>query len=156
VDSKPGSKRRLPVLNSPAVEEPANRRPWQWAGFGALAIFTLWIPLSGLAGWVAVRLAANAQPGDARLARTGITIAVVHVGALALGAGLGGFLVGRWGTPGVGVREAALSGLAAAVAALLVTWLSFGFSPSSLLLAIVAPPIAAWGGAIGRRGRVAA
>ena len=155
MEPKPGPKRRLPVLNSPAAEEPANRRPWQWVGFGALAVFTLWIPLSGLAGWVAAGLAASASPGDdGRLARAGISIALVHIGALALGAGLGGFLVGRWGTRGVGVREAALAGLAAAVVALGVTWLSFGFSPSSLLLAAVAPPMAAWGGKIGRRRRV--
>ncbi len=147
-------KRRLPVLNSPAGEEIANRRPWQWVGFGALVVLTLWIPLSALAGWVAAHLAENARGGgDVRLAHTAIAIAALHVVALAVGAGLGGFLVCRWGTRGVGVREATLSGLTAAAAALAVTWASLGFSPSSLLLVVVAPPMAAWGGKIGLRGR---
>jgi hypothetical protein len=155
VEPKAGPKRRLPVLNSPSAEEPEDRRPWQWVGFGALAVFTVWIPLSGLAGWMASHLAASAEPGDgARVARTGIAIAVLYLGMLALGAGLGGFLVGRWGTRGVGVREAALAGWAAAAAALVVTWVSLGFSTSSLLLVAVAPPMAAWGGKMGLRGRV--
>jgi hypothetical protein len=156
VEPKLGPKRRLPVLNSPAAEELADRRPWQWVGFGALAVFTLWVPLSALAGWVAAHLAAGVGQGDdARLARTGIAIAALHVAALALGAALGGYLVGRWGTRGVGLREATLSGLVAAVAALALTWASSGFSASSLLLVAGAPPMAALGGKLGRRGRVA-
>ncbi len=155
VNTKPGPKRRLPVLNSPAAEEPANRRPWQWVGFGAFATFTLWIPFSALAGWAGMRLSANVDPGDhARLVRTAVAVAVLHLLALALGASLGGFLVGRWGTHGVGVWQAALSGLSAAAVALGVTWASFGFSANSLLLAVVAPPIAALGAKIGLRRRV--
>jgi hypothetical protein len=145
-------KRRLPVLNSPAAEEPEHRQPWQWVGFGALATFTAWIPLSALAGWVAARLAARAQAGDdARLAPAGAAIALLYALALALGAGLGGFLVGRWGTQGVGVRHAALAGFGAAVAGLAVTWIAFGFSAATLLLVVVAPAMAAWGGRAGLR-----
>ncbi len=147
-------KRRLPVLNSPAADEAPNRRPWQWVGFGALAIFTLWIPISALAGWASAHLAANVHGEDeARLARTGIAIAGLHVVALGTGAALGGFLVGRWGTRGVGVREATLAGLGAALVALAVTWASIGFAVSSLLLAVVSPPMAAWGGKVGLRRR---
>jgi hypothetical protein len=147
-------KRRLPVVNSPAAEEPANRRPWQWVGFGALAVFTAWIPLSALAGWIAAHVAAQAQGGDAaRFARAGTVIALLYALALSAGAAVGGFLVGRWGTQGVGVRHAALSGLSAAAVALAVTWAAFGFSAASLLLAVAAPPMAAWGGKVGLRGR---
>ena len=45
-------KRRLPVLKTPSQEEEeaAARPPWQWVGFGALAIFAVWLPLAYLAG----------------------------------------------------------------------------------------------------------
>jgi hypothetical protein len=71
--------------------------------------------------------------------------------SVALGAGalLGGLLVGRWGPAGVGVREAALAGVAATAVAGVVTCVSFGFSPGILLVALVAPPAAALGGRLG-------
>ena len=53
------SKRRLPVLKTPAEEgadEPP-RPPWQWVGFGAVAIFVVWTPLAYLAGLAGRRLA---------------------------------------------------------------------------------------------------
>jgi hypothetical protein len=146
---KPSPKRRLPVLNSPGAQpdEAESRRPWQWVGFGVLAIFTTWIPLAALAGAAVARL-----PLDAGGA-AGVTLVALYAAALALGAGLGGFLMGRWGAAGVGVREAALAGLGAAVVAAAVTWISYGPSAGVLLVAAVALPTAALGGRIGLRAR---
>jgi hypothetical protein len=148
-------KRRLPVLNSPSAEaeETAGRRPWQWVGFGALAIFTAWIPLAALAGVAASRLAPAEGHASAVAA---VAIVGVYAVALALGAGLGGFLVGRWGSADVGSREAALAGLGAAGVAAGVTWVSFGPSLGSLLLAAIAAPAAALGGRLGARARARA
>lgn len=152
-------KRRLPVLNSPSEEADPSRRPWQWVGFGALAIFTVWIPLAALAGTLAARLPPGAGAGDeARGALStgaaGLAAVALYAAALALGAGLGGFLVGRWGTPGVGVREAALAGLGAAVVATGITWISFGPSAGVLVVALVSAPTAAVGGRVGLRARL--
>jgi hypothetical protein len=146
-------KRRLPVLNSPSseAEEAETRRPWQWVGFGTLAIFTAWIPLAALAGVLAARLPVG-EEGPGRVA-VGLAMVGLYAAALALGAALGGFLVGRWGAAGVGVREAALAGLGAALVACAVTWVSFGPSAGALLVAVVALPMAALGGRAGVRAR---
>src|ERR1019366_10756623 len=106
----PAPKRHLTVLNNkeanadPTGDGSAPRRPWQWVGFGALAIFTAWIPLAGLAAAAAARL------GESTFAGAGIGIVTVYAAALALGAALGGVLVGRWGAAGGGLRGAALAG----------------------------------------------
>jgi hypothetical protein len=143
-------KRRLPVLNSPSAEAEEPRRPWQWVGFGALAIFTTWIPLAALAGAAATRLA----PADGQASGPAALVTVaVYAAALAVGAGLGGFLVGRWGSAQVGAREAALAGLGAAAVAAGISWVSFGPSPGSLLVAVLAAPVAALGGRLGTRAR---
>jgi hypothetical protein len=151
--SKPSPKRRLPVLNSPgAPPDEAVRHPWQWAGFGALAIVTAWIPLAALAGALVARLPTGSGGGASPA--TGLVLVGLYAGALALGAALGGFLVGRWGTAGVGVREAAFAGLGAAAVAGVVTWVSSGPSAGALLVAAVALPMAALGGRAGLRARV--
>jgi hypothetical protein len=149
---KPSPKRRLPVLKTPGAQpdEAESRRPWQWAGFGALAIFTAWIPLAALAGAAVAHLPLATGGGAA----AGVTLVAIYAAALAVGAGLGGFLVGRWGAAGVGVREAALAGLGAAVVAVVVTWVSYGPSVGGLLVAVVALPAAALGGRVGLRARV--
>jgi hypothetical protein len=150
--AKEPPKRRLPVLNSPSAspDEAEPRRPWQWVGFGALAIFTTWIPLAALAGVAASRLAASADAQG--MAQAAIMVAL-YAAALALGAALGGFLVGRWGPAGVGVREAALAGLGAATVAGVVTWASSGPSAGAWVVALVALPSAALGGHAGERAR---
>ena len=155
MDSKQPPKRRLPVLNSPSAEEnEADRRPpWQWVGFGALAIFTVWVPLAALAASAAARMSAGADARANAPALLGLAVVALYVAALALGAALGGFLVGRWGATGVGVREAALAGLGAAVVAGAVTWVSVGPSLGALLVAGVALPMAALGGRAGLRRR---
>ncbi len=147
-------KRRLPVLNSPSAggDDAEPRKPWQWVGFGTLAIFTAWIPLAALAAAAASRLPPDASE-QARLAPGWIVVGL-YAAALAVGAGLGGFLVGRWGSEGVGVREAALAGLGAAVVAALVTWASSGPSAGALFVGLVALPMAALGGRAGLRARL--
>jgi hypothetical protein len=144
------TKRRLPVLKTPAEhdEEGPARPPWQWVGFGVLAIFVVWLPLAFLAGLAAMKLGGFGGLG----ASPGLSVAVLASG-LAIAATAGGFLVGRWGPPGVGVREAALAGLAAALVA---SGLSLG-APGALAGAVVtiavAVPFAALGGRLGLRRR---
>ena len=147
-------KRRLPVLQSaPPDDDAPPRRAWQWVVFGALAVFTAWIPLAALGTVSAAAFGRWASPVEESpeptfAAEVGAT--VIFAVALGIGAALGGLLLGRWGPRGVGVREAALAGLLAALVACAVTWLSFGVSPSSVLLvALVAVPAAALGGRLG-------
>jgi hypothetical protein len=157
----PAPKRRLTVLNNagaePGEDASTPRRPWQWVGFGVLAIVTAWIPLAGLAGIAASRLAESASVGASAGAGAGVGVGVAIVGsyvaALGLGAALGGYLVGRWGTSRVGIREAALAGLGASAVATAVTWVAFGPSPGALWVAAVATPLAALGGRLGVRAR---
>jgi hypothetical protein len=141
-------KRRLPLLNATPDEENDgdSRPPWQWVGFGALAIFVVWLPLS----WVAT-LAAQRIDGTAL--STSLLRALLFGLGLALAALAGGFLVGRWGTDGVRVREAALAGLAAALVATLLTWCTLGVSLGALATVPIAVPPAAFGGRLGLRGR---
>jgi hypothetical protein len=142
------AKRRLPVLKTPAEggdDDAPARPPWQWVGFGALAIFVVWLPLAFLAGWVAMRIGGLAGA-------PALSVAVLASG-LAVAAVAGGFLVGRWGPAGVGVREAALAGLSAA---LIATVLSLGFPGAlagALVTMVVAVPFAALGGWLGLRRR---
>jgi hypothetical protein len=148
-------KRRLPLLQSAeeTAGEPA-RAPWQWIGFWTVAIFVAWLPLSALAARLGGVIAARAEGGDpARLVRTGIVVTGAYGVALALGALAGGFVVGRWGAEGVGVREAALAALGATVVAVVISWTSFGVAFGPLLVAVVAVPMAALGGKLGVRRR---
>lgn len=144
---------QAPAQPPAAGDADESRPPWHWVGFGAVAIFTAWLPLAAVAGALARRVA-TAQVGDeGQLAGAGASIVAMHAAALAMGSFAGGFVVGRWGGEGVGVREAALSGAAAALAAVGVAWASSGFSPGSLFVVAVAVPFAALGGLRGLRAR---
>jgi hypothetical protein len=158
-------KRRLPVLQSaPAEDDAPARRPWptwQWVAFGALAIFTAWIPLAALGTGAGAAFGRWASPADelaepTLAAEVGAT--VVFVLTLGVGAVLGGLLLGRWGPAHVGLREAALAALLATLVAGAVTWVSAGVSLEAsagvFLLALVAAPAAALGAALGIRGRL--
>jgi hypothetical protein len=138
------TKRRLPVLKVPSADgddEATARPPWQWVGFGALAIFVVWLPLAFFAAYFASRLdAAGASPVG--------PVAVLAAG-LAVAALAGGFLVGRWGAAGVGVREAALAGLAAAIIASALAFGAPGSLWGALATVVVAVPFAALGGKLG-------
>lgn len=154
------AKRRLPLLQ-PAqgdADEPP-RSPWQWVGFGAAAIFVTWVPLSILVGAAAARVLSGA-PGasdGSGLARAALVTSGAYAVELAAGALAGGYLVGRWGPSGVGVREGALAGLAAAAALAVVALAMFGAAVSAtlglLFIALLAPPMAAWGARLGLRRR---
>jgi hypothetical protein len=150
-------KRRLPVVQSPQGGDATDelvRSPWQWVGFGAGAIFVAWLPLSAAALALAARISRRWDVGDEpQLARAGLAIGAIYTVAIALGAICGGFLTGRWGGAGVGVREATLAGLTAAAVATALSFASFGFAPRSFLVAVVAVPMAALGGKLGKRGR---
>jgi hypothetical protein len=140
-------KRRLPVLKTQVEEDDAEARPpWQWVGFGALAIFVVWVPLAYATGVVAARFEALAA---SRLA----TLAVAASG-LAIAALAGGFLVGRWGGKDVGVREAALAGFAAALIATALSLGAPGAWAGAVVTVVVAVPSAALGGRVGLRRRL--
>jgi hypothetical protein len=151
-------KRRLPVLQSgPDADDDPVRPAWQWVVFGALAIVTTWAPFAAMAGAFAARLAARAEAGSA----TGLQGLPLAVGgsyalALAAGAAIGGYVVGRWGTARVGVREAALAGLAASAAATAASWASLGPTPGAVAVPILTVPVAAFGGMLGLRRRARA
>jgi hypothetical protein len=150
-------KRRLPLLQ-PAQDDTGDppRPPWQWVGFGAAAVVATWLPLSLLVGAAAARLLSGVSDGAA-LGRAALVISGAYALELGAGALAGGYLVGRWGPSGVGVREGALAGLAAAVglAVLIVasSGAAKGAAASMLFVALVAPLAAAWGARIGVRRR---
>jgi hypothetical protein len=117
--------------------------------FGGAAILVVWLPLAAIVGALAARIAeAYGSPG-----RAAATIVSMHALALGLAALAGGLLVGRWGGPGVGVRDAALAGVAASLTAIAGAWISAGPSAGFLAVLAIAVPLAALGGAWGRRGR---
>jgi uncharacterized protein (TIGR03382 family) len=170
---EPREKRRLPVVGSApdsgGVASGDKPRPaWQWVGFGTVGVFAAWLPLAIVAQRVALAIAARwLGPGateEALLGRFGelaaadrtkvlLALALPHVAALAGGAASGGYLVGRWGAPGTGAREAALSGFAAGGIASLLSCASGGVSVAPLLVLLVATAFAALGGRRGFRRR---
>jgi hypothetical protein len=133
------------VTPGDGVDDAPARAPWQWVAFGAIAIFVAWLPLAFLATYLATRLHSSG-------ASTAVSVMVLAVG-LALAALAGGFLVGRWGAAGVGVREAALSGLASALVASALALGAPGAAWGALMTVTVAVPFAALGGALGLRRR---
>lgn len=143
-------KRRLPVLKSPPAgeEDEPPRPPWQWVGFGALGIFVVWLPLAWLATLGALRMGEGDVSPVARAAPFAIS--------LVLAATAGGYLVGRWGAAGVGVREAALAGLSAALVATVLSWGAAGISVGALVTVVLAVPPAALGGRLGMKRRAGA
>ena len=138
----------------PADDDGPPRPAWQWIVFGALAIITVWVPAAAIAGALASRLAsrAEARGGTSTLA-VGVAIPVAYAVALAAGAVAGGYLVGRWGTAGTGLREATLAGFAAAIAATAASWLSLGPAPGELIVPLITVPASVVGGMLGLRRR---
>jgi hypothetical protein len=131
-------------------DEGAPRPPWQWVGFGALAIVTAWVPLAALGTALAEPLAERAEDSAAAVL---LVFVAAYAAVLGLGAAMGGYLVGRWGARGVGLREAALAGVLAAIVAVGVTWSAFGPSAGALLVIPLATALAAAGGRWGLRSR---
>lgn len=176
-------KRRLPVLNAPPPapppakdaegghdeEEGEARPPWHWIGFGTVAVFAVWLPLSYVAELVRVRAmvawigspesaeataAAIAALSPEARAKLGLVLFFTHGTALAIAAFAGGMLVGRYGSGAAGVREAALAGLMAALVATVLAWGGVSWVP--LVTLAVATAAAALGGRAGKGRRPAA
>jgi hypothetical protein len=162
------TKHKLPVLQETPDDEPV-RAPYQWVGFGAVAIFVAWLPLSWIFGRLAARVSASwlgsvSSPDEAALAvahlegparlRVGIALVGFHAAGLALAAIAGGFLVGRWGGE-AGVREAAMSGALAVAIVAVLSFVSAGLSWTPLVAAAVATLASAAGGYLGRKRRPA-
>jgi hypothetical protein len=164
LDKRADNKRRLPVLSSPSEPDEPPRPPWHWVGFGAVAIFATWLPLSALAQTVLrrmllARFGSNVDEAEigARLramsageqARQMMMIAVPHLVALALGAFGGAWLIGRWGS-GLTRREPAMAGFFAGfVACILAFASSGGISWPPLVVVVLATGFAWLGGAAG-------
>lgn len=121
---EPDGKRRLPLAPRVEVAQPADedRPPWHWTGIGAVGVFVFWLPqamiLNGVIG---------VSPGPAAVA--------LNAAAFALAAAGAGLLVGRFGGA-AGRREAAASGVVAAVIAWLVTSASSLRADARSLLAL--------------------
>jgi hypothetical protein len=160
-----GVKHRLKVLRPDDDPDEPPRPTWQWVGFGVVAIFAAWVPLSVVTQGIAARFVLarlgevdSAAGTAARLAalpeaeqwRMGMLLFVLSTTTLALAAAGGGFLVGRYGES-AGVREAALSGAVAVAIAALMTAVSGGASLLSLAGLVVAVPVAAVGARLGLR-----
>ncbi len=134
------------MLSASGDPEPRSRSAWQWVAFGALAILVVWLPLALVGVAATVSFGRFDQgPFVAQL------LAGTSALALAVAAMMGGLLVGRWGGPAAGVREAALSGLAVAGLAVAMSAAKFGFDAGELVAAPIATGFAAIGGALGRR-----
>jgi hypothetical protein len=137
------AKRRLPLLPSSDASSDPPRPRWQWVGFGAIGIIVVWLPLEAI-------LSAIARRGN-------VSTTVASAVALGIAAFAGGFLLGRWGASKVGVVDAALAGLASVAATTALSWWTFGggvvLALDAIAAATIAAPIAALGGAVGRRRR---
>ncbi len=142
-------KRRLPVLKDVADDEPV-RPAWQWIVFGTLAIFVVWLPIAAVTMAMLMHLGRGAGGGG--LEQAPLLRAAVFAAGLAAAAFAGGYLIGRWGPGGVGTREAALAGLAAAGIASALAWGVAGVA-GVLVTAGIAVPAAALGGRSGFRRR---
>jgi hypothetical protein len=166
------ARRRLPVVQNapaPAPEDDAERPPLHWVGFGTVAIFAAWLPLTYVAGMVSARVMTSmfgselsrealtstlgAMPMLER-ARLMAVVALPVVLALALAAFGGGFVVGRFGN-GTGVREGAWAGAATAAIATAMAWSGSIVSSvvSGVVTLAVAVTFAAWGAKVGVRRR---
>jgi hypothetical protein len=142
-------KRHLPVVSAPPEDGEPARPGWQWVGFGTVAIFVAWLPLSAAAGAIATRFQ---RPGDGApdtSVRAAVAFAIASALALGAAAVTGGFIVGRWAGRSAGWRESALAGLATAGVAIGASWVSFGFAPGALLVAPIAVLFAGLGGWLG-------
>lgn len=145
------------LQSGPAADDNPPRARWQWVVFGALAIVTTWVPAAAIAGAFVTRFAVRsggAPPED--LTRIALAIGGAYALALSVGAAAGGYVVGRWGAAAAGVREAALSGLVASIAAAGASWVSLGPSPAPGVLPLLIVPAAAVGGMLGLRRRARA
>jgi hypothetical protein len=162
-------KRKLPVLGTAASEgDDGEARPgWQWVGFGATAVFAVWVPLAFCAQWLSrhgLGLPAFATPeatrdalaslGQGERTRLVLGLMLPHVAAFGAAAAAGGFLIGRYG-PALGPREGAMAGLAAGLVAVVLAAAN-GFSPALLVVPLLGAAFGATGAAFGNKRRMRA
>lgn len=167
-------RRRLPVLNNtpsdgdgsgpsntPDETDDEERPPWHWAGFGVVAIFAGWVPLSYVGGAISNRLIAGVTPeqmqsaSDAERAKMMLLIGMPALIALALAAFGGGYIIGRFGT-GPGQRIGMVSGgavtiIAVALARAIMTPTVLAIS--LVIVGVVAVGFAGLGGRVGMKKR---
>ena len=133
-----GDKRRLPVVQAKGDADDGEPRPgWHWVGFGAVAIFIVWLPLA----YVAALVGPAARP---------VLMVATHVLALLLAGMAGGFLVTRFG-PETRRRDAAYAGLAVGLIAVGLTYAKAGVSIAPLIVPALAAAAAALGGHLGAK-----
>jgi hypothetical protein len=137
----------------PNADEDPPRTRWQWVVFGALAIVTTWVPAAAIADAFVARFAVRS--GEV-FPEEVLRVEGAYALALIVGAAAGGYVVGRWGAAAAGLREAALSGLVASLAAAGASWVSLGPSPAPAVLPLLIVPAAALGGMLGLRRRARA
>jgi hypothetical protein len=162
----------LPVLSDKGARPPVSeseeeppRPPLHWIGFGTVAIFAAWLPLTYVAGAVSARVLAARFGKDASadaiaLATSAMTegerarlmavVALPTLLALAVAAFGGGVVVGRFGS-GTGAREAACAGAITALIASIMGWSRATASSlaAAAVMFVVATLFAAWGGRFG-------
>lgn len=172
-------KRRLPVLNAskpapkPAAsvddEAPEVRPGWHWVGFGAVAVFAAWLPLASLSQWfvsgflqrrmghaasspeeVSTWLATLSASGRAQIILWTI---VPHVTALSLASLGGGYIVGRYAPPYVGIRGGASAGLGAGLVAVVLSVSTSGFSAALVVVLVLTTLFASLGARLGLKKR---
>jgi hypothetical protein len=148
-----------------AEDDADSRPPLHWVGFGTVAIFGAWLPLTYVAGAISrrvltARFGADASEDAITLAMSAMTpgerarlmgiVALPGIAALAVAAFGGGVVVGRFGS-GTGVREAALAGVATAAIATVMAWSGAVVSSlvGALVTLVVSTGAAAWGGRFG-------
>jgi MFS family permease len=161
--------RRLPVLQNQDVGDP-ERPVLHWVVIGAGFVFTIWLPLSMIALWVAPKLgsllvdvrdptALHHFHGTAP-AIDRVLLAVATSGPIVLSFVLaclaGGAMTGRFGV-GTKRRHWAMAGAVAAIVAWALAWLGGALSPwivalfSLLILLGFGSAFSVLGGLIGRR-----
>jgi hypothetical protein len=173
------AKRKLPVLNNaPAGPAPESapptpdaeeaRPPWQWSGFGMVAIFATWLPFSyvaqftvrsalrryGLGADTPEAMAAQlAQLDESARTRVMLVMMFPHVLALAAACVAGGVLIGRFGAP-AGPREALVAGLMTSLVAMVLSFGAGGWSWAPLATLLITVPFSVIGARLGRRSLV--
>ncbi len=134
-----------------------------------MALLVAWVPLAALAQALSLRII-RAQLGTAtsleqaaeslselapgERARLAVALFGLPTAALAVASFAAGLVVGRWGGL-AGPREAGTAGAVAVLLVAALTCASGGWSWAPLAAVLVAAPIAALGGVLGRRRRKA-
>lgn len=148
-------RRRLPVLQPKGEPDEPPRPAWHWVGFGAVAVFVVWLPLAWAAELVGRWLTGGGLrhiEGLSRHERLVLLarLAVPQAVALVVAAMAGGFLVTRFGD-GTRPRDAAFAGLTVGLLALGLTYAQTGVALAPLVVPLLATAAAAVGGVLGRR-----